>query len=167
MAFIFKKSGQSNGGRRIMEYTLASSGTYSIGDAVRTAAGVLTLAALGNPVSGIIVGFKKADGSPVVDNGSGSTFTTTYYTPASNTVKAEIDISKESVYSVTVDDTLGTTTGSNLAGYTMDCLAASNQLDESSALTTTGQFISYGVDPDPSAASNSVLVSIAESQWFI
>jgi len=164
MPFIYKKSGQAHGGRVLMQFTLANSGTYTIGDAVRLVSGKLTLAALGNVVAGIVAGFQKADGSPVTDNGASAAFTDTYYTSASNTVKAVIDISRDSIYSVTADDTLGTTTGSNLAGYTMDCLAASDQLDESSALTTTGQFMSLGQDPDPSAATNSVLVMICESQ---
>ena len=46
----------------------------------------------------------------------------------------------------------------------MDVLSASDQLDESTSVTTTGQFFSYGPDPDGTAADNSVLVSIQESQ---
>lgn len=64
------------------------------------------------------------------------------------------------------DNTM-TTTGSDLAGYNMDVVAASDQLDESTSATTTAQWFSYGQDPDPSAASNSVLVSIQESQLKI
>jgi len=164
MPFIYKKSGHANGGRNLVQFTLTDSITYTIGDAVRLAAGKLTLAGLGNAVAGIVAGFQKADGSPVTDNGAGAAFSDTYLTPASNTVKAVIDTSKDSVYSVTADANLGTTTGSGLAGYAMDCLAASDQLDESSALTTAGQFMSLGQDPDPSAATNSVLVVISESQ---
>lgn len=164
MGFIYKKNRNPNGGRVLMEYTLADSGTYTIGDALALASGALNLVGAGAPVAGILVDIKKADGSPVNDDGAGSDFTDTYTTYASNTIVGVIDIDLDSIYSVTADATLGTTTGSNLAGYNLDVVAASNQLDESTALTTTGQFFSYGVDPDGTAASNSVLVSIQESQ---
>ena len=52
---------------------------------------------------------------------------------------------------------------SDLAGYNMDLVAASDQLDESTSATTTAQFFSFGEDPDHTAATNSVLVKIQES----
>jgi hypothetical protein len=164
MGFIYKKNGNPSGGRVLMEYTLTDSSTYTIGDAMALASGALDLVGAGAAVAGILVDIKKADGSPVTDDGAGGGFTDTYTTPASNTVVGTIDIALDSIYSVTADATLGTTTGSDLAGYNMDVVAASDQLDESTSLTTTGQFFSYGIDPDGTAASNSVLVSIQESQ---
>lgn len=166
MPFIFKKSRNPNGGRELVsDWVLTDSATFTVGDAVElNSSGLLALAGAGAVFVGVIEGFKKADGSPVTDNGAGGDFVGTYTTPASNTVKATIDVSINSIYSVTADATLGTTTGSDLAGYNMDMLAASDQLDESTAVTTTAQWFSHGTDPDGSAASNSVLVSIQESQ---
>lgn len=83
-------------------------------------------------------------------------------------VKAKIDISKETLYSAPADNTLGSTTGSNLAGYNMD-LADSTQLSESSATantsaaTTAGQYTSEGLD---AIDSTRVIVHIYESQVF-
>lgn len=164
MGFIFKKNGNANGGRVLVKHTLTDSGTYTIGDAVKLTSGKLVLAGAGGALLGIIADIRKADGSPLTDNGAGGDFVETYTTPTSNTVVAVVDISTDSIYSVTADATLGTTAGSNLAGYNMDLLAASDQLDESTAVTTTAQFFSHGQDPDGEAASNSVLVSIQESQ---
>lgn len=162
--FKYKKSLRANSGRVLLELVITDSQTLTIGDAVKLASGKLSLVDLGYAVAGIVEGFVKANGLPLTDNGASGVFTNTYTAPSSNTVKARIDISKQSIYSVVADAPLGTTTGSNLAGYTMDCLAASDTLDESSALTTTGQFVSLGVDPDDDAPSNSVLVMIYESQ---
>ena len=166
MPFIFKgKLNDPNGTRVYQERTLADSTAFTIGDAVRlNASGVLELAGAGNTVYGIIAAFIKADGSPVTDNGAGGDYTNTYTTGASNTVQASVDTSYDSKYSVTADATLGTTTGSDLAGYNMDVLAASDQLDESTATANTAQFFSHGQDPDPKAATNSVIVTIQESQ---
>ena len=166
MPFIYKKSLNANQGRVLVEYTLADSTTFTVGDALSLSSGKLALTADGNSVGGILVGFKTAAGEPLTDNGAGSDYTNTYTTPASNTVKGVIDISKESVYSVTADATLGTTTGSDKAGYFMDALAASDQLDESTAAATAAQFISLGEDSDSLATDNSVLVMIYESQFF-
>jgi len=162
--FIFKKSKNPNGGREEVTYTIADSTTITIGYAVKLASGKIALAGAGAALFGIVTAIRKADGSPVTDNGAGGDFVDTYTTGTSNTVVAVVDTSKNSLYSVTADATLGTTTGSDLAGYYMDCLAASDQLDESTALTTSGQFLSWGQDPDGTAASNSVLVTIHESQ---
>jgi len=167
MAFQFKKSRNPNSGRELIEFTLTDSGTYTEGDAMYLASGKLGLATASNNVFGILVALIKSDGSPLTDNGAGGDYVGTYTTPTSNTVKGKVDVSINSVYSVPGDATLGTTTGSDLAGYNMDVIAASDTLDESSALTTTAQFFSYGQDPDTSAPNNSVLVSIQESQLKI
>lgn len=162
--FIFKKTLNPNGGRIMMEFTLSSSGTYTVGDAMKIdSSGELDLVGAGASVAGILAGFRTAAGEPLTDNGASGEFTNTYTTPASNTVLGKIDISKESIYSVTADATLGTTTGSDLAGYMMDVLAASDQLDESTAAQTASQFMSLGQDTDSLAADNSVLVKIYES----
>ncbi len=162
--FIFKKNGNANGGRILVEQTIADSKTITLGDAVKLASGKIDLAGAGGAVYGIVSGLRKADGSPLTENGAGGDFNDTYTTGSSNTVVAVVDISKDSLYSVVADDTLGTTTGSDLAGYNFDVVAASDTLDESTAAATTAQFFSQGVDADGEAPSNSVLVTIHESQ---
>ena len=77
-------------------------------------------------------------------------------------VKAECDISKHTLYSAEESATIGTTTGSNLAGYTQD-LTDEDTLDEGTALTTTGQYMGWGLDPNNSARA---IVNIFESQVF-
>jgi len=116
---------------------------------------------------GVLVGIVNANGSPVTDNGSGSDFVAPYTTGASNTVEGIVDTSLTSLWSVELDAAAGTTTGSGKYGVNIDCLAASDQLDESSVLTTTASFFSHGVDADPTAPANSVIVSIQESQIHI
>jgi len=168
MAFRFKKSRNPNGGRELVTLTFADSSTYTVGDSLKVdSSGYIDLSAGSTNVFGILVEIVKADGSPVTDNGAAGDYVGTYTTPASNTVQGIVDVSIDSVYSVPADATLGTTTGSDLAGYNMDVVAASDTLDESEAVTTTAQFFSYGPDPDSSAPSNSVLVSIQESQLKI
>jgi len=164
MAFRYKKSRNPNGGRELVEFTLADSTAFTVGDAVELASGVLALCGAGGALLGILTEIRQANGAPVTTNGAGSAYTGTYTTGASNTVVGVVDVSTDSIYSAPADATLGTTTGSDLPGYNMDVVAASDTLDESTAATTTAQFFSYGPDPDTSAPSNSVLVSIQESQ---
>lgn len=162
--FRYKGSMNANQGRVLLEFTITDSQTLTVGDSVKLASGKALLSAGNANVAGIVTGFVKANGAPLTDNGAGGKFVDTYTAPSSNTVKVIIDISKDSVYSCVADATLGTTTGSDLAGYTFDVVAGSDQLDESTALATTGQFVSLGVDADPLAPANSVLVKIYESQ---
>ncbi len=164
MAFIYKKSRIANAGRELMAFTITDATVLSVGEAVKLASGKLVTWGAGGAGLGIVAGFQKADGSPLTDNGAGGAFTDTYTAPSSNTVQALVDISKTSVYSVTQDATLGTTTGSGLAGYNTDLLSTSLGLDESTTVSTTASFVILGVDPDGSAPSNSVLVSVQESQ---
>ena len=172
MPFIYKgdRSAANSGPVRDSK-VLADSTEFTIGDAVKEDGtnGTLIVWGAGGAGWGIIIGFKKADGSPVTDNGAGSDFDDTYTTPSSNTVLAIVDTSKTSLWSVTADATLGTTTGTDKTGVNLDLVAASDQLDESSVQTagTTASFLSFGADPDPKAPSNSLIVSIQESQLDI
>jgi len=167
MPFIFRKTLRPNAGRVLMEKTLADSTAFTVGDAVKmNSSNRLELAAAGNAVAGIIVEMRKADGSPLTDNGAGADYTNTYTTPASNTVVAVIDVSKESVYSVPLDAARGTTSGSEDDFTNFDVVAASDTLDESTMAVAgaTAQFCLLGTDPDVLAPSYSVLVVIQESQ---
>lgn len=162
-----------NTGIQLIE-TIAASTTLTIGDAVRTVGGYVALAAAGNPVLGIVVGFADQKGIPLdsPETDSDATYTrgglgvgtvvTDAGNPTDKKVKAIINIDPFQVYSVTPDATIGTTTGSNLRGYYTDIPAASDQTDEDST-TTSGQFYIHGVDPDN---SSNQLVSINEHALF-
>jgi hypothetical protein len=172
MPFLYKGSlSGANSGRVLSKVLLADSTEFTVGDAIRydgvTGTGVLAGATAA--IWGMIVEFVKADGSPVTDNGASGAYTHTYTTPASNTVYAVVDVSKESIYSVTADATLATTSGSNKAGVNFDIVAASDEVDESSVQSagTTAQICSLGPDPDPKAPTDSLLVKIQESQLDI
>jgi hypothetical protein len=164
MAFVYKKSRNPNGGRELMAYTITDATTLTVGEAVKLASGKLVTWGSGGAGLGIVAGLAKADGSPLTDNGAGGAFVDTYLAPSSNTAVALVDISKQSVYSAAQNATLGSTTGSGLAGYNTDCTADSLGLLETLTVSTTASFVILGVDSDPTAPSNSVLVSIQESQ---
>lgn len=76
--------------------------------------------------------------------------------------RAEIDISKMTLYSAEVDQAIGSNTGSDLAGYRMD-LADEDTLKEDTSATSTGQYATWGLDPLDSARA---IVNIYESQIF-
>lgn len=160
----------SHGSPVIRREVVTNSITIAELDSVKLASGFVALGTTGALVFGHVMSI--SDKNQVGLNTTGAagaamgSYVGTYATASDNqTVKfvtADCDVSKTSLYSMTPDATLGTTTGSNLAGYTQDLLDE-DQLDESSALTTTGQYMSYGVDPSDSA---NVIVNVYESQVF-
>jgi len=167
MAFRFKDNLLGNGGRVLIPFTITDSQVISVGEAVKLASGKVSTWGAGGLGLGIVEAIRNADGSVPSTNGAGGDFHGTYTAGSSNTVQAIVDVSKWSRYSVTADATLGTTTGSNLAGYNIDTDATSLVLAESSAVSTTGSFFIWGVDPDTAAPANSVIVSVQESQMDI
>jgi hypothetical protein len=168
MAFVYKKN-LLGGERALVKVVLNASETFSVGDAVYPDAddGV-SQATAGQPIFGIIASIITDKGVPPANDGNGSAFIDTYTTAASNETSAKVsalvDVSPYSLYSVNLDDTIATTTGSNKRWYMMDLPTSSDTsaelLDESSASATTGQFFSWGLDPDN---SDRVLVNIRES----
>lgn len=167
MALVYKKSGLPNGERVLREYVITNASTISVGEAVKLASGKLVTWGTGGEGLGVVADIRLKDGSPLTDNGAGGDFTGTYTAGAGELAVAVVDVSKLSVYSTTQDATLGTTTGSGLAGYNTDLLSTSLGLDESSTVSTTASFCIEGVDPDPLAPANSVLVHIQESQFWL
>jgi len=109
--FVYKENANPNGGRVLREFTITDSTELTVGEAVKLTSGLLVVAGTGGALLGILVGFKKADGGLITDNGAGGDFAGTYTTPASNTVVGIVDVSPDSIYTVTADATLGTTTG--------------------------------------------------------
>ena len=166
--FVFKKNLSANSGRVIMSFPVQTTITISVGDACKFHgdAKTITEGATGGAHLGVVVALRKADGSPLTDNGAGGDYSGTYTTADSTSVYADVDVSRDSVYSVAADATLGTTTGSDMPGYTMDTLAGGTTLDESTALTTAGTWMSLGPDPDPQAPANSVLCVLYESDLW-
>lgn len=165
MALTYKFNMNANGGRVILPFTITDASVISVGEAVKLSSGKVVTWGTGGEGLGVVTDIRNADGSPLTNDGASGDFVDTYTAPTSNTVVAMVDVSTDSVYSVTQDDTLGSTTGSGLAGYNTDLLATSLGLDESSTVSTTASFCIVGVDPDGNAPSNSVLVKIQESQF--
>lgn len=139
--------------------------------------GFVALGTTGNLVFGHTVEIETNLGVGVnTDGTAGATLGSyygTYTAAAANQtvamVRAKTDVSKFTLYSVSANAALGTTTGSNLQGYNMD-IADSTQLSESSATAnasaavTAGQYASMGTDP--ANPTTRVIVNIYESQVF-
>lgn len=139
-------------------------------DSIKNVSGFASLGTTGASVLGHVVAIRTKQGVGVETNGSAGaqtgSFVGTFTMPSDNQTvamnKLELDISKETLYSAEVDATIGTTTGSNLAGYYMD-LTDEDTLDESTAATTTAQYRTHGVDYENTAQA---VVSIFESSVF-
>ncbi len=136
-------------------------------DSIKVALGFAALGTAGAAVYGHVVAIRtdkgvgfETDGTAGASTGS---FVGTYTFPSNNQTvakgKVELDISKGTIYSASVDATIGTTTGSNLRGYYIDLLNE-NTLDESTAAATTAQYVTYGLSKDDSTKA---AVSIFES----
>lgn len=170
MAFQSKGTFAPWGAPVLVRRTLANSITVTELDSVKVASGFLALGTTGALVFGHVYSISTNKGVGVESTGAAGasfgSFVGTFLTASDNQTvamnKAECDISKYSLYSAEEDAAIGTTTGSNLAGYTQD-LADEDTLDESTAVTTTGQYMGHGVDPNNSAQA---IVNIFESQVF-
>lgn len=169
MPFIYKKNLNPNGGRVLLAYTITDSQVLSEGEAVKLVGGKVSTWGAGGLGIGIVVGFEKADGSPVTDNGAGGKYAGTYTAASSgNTVKAVIDVSTTSMYSVPLTGTLGTTNSSAL-NFNFDCDASSTSIVESSAVASAGtaSFFMWEKDNSVGAQTGAYLVTIQESQMKI
>jgi len=170
MAFSVIGSLVPYGGPVLRKDILANSITATVMDSVKYASGFVALGTTGASVLGHINGIVTQYGvglntSGAAGAGIGSfmgAFTTASDNQTVAKVAAEIDVSQFTLYSAEVDAAIGTTTGSNLAGYRMD-LADEDTLDESTAATTTAQYATWGVDPANTAQA---VVHVFESQVF-
>ncbi len=170
MAIIPRGTLNPHGAPVLRSVILANSITVTQFDSVKAASGFAALGTTGALVLGHVAAIRDANGlgmstTGVAGAGIGS-FVGTFATASDNQtvaqVRAEIDISKFSLYGAEEDAAIGTTTGSNLIGYFQD-LADEDTLDESTAATTTGQYFGWGVDPKDSAKA---LVNVYESVVF-
>lgn len=170
MAFQAHGTLRTNGAPVLRREILANSITAVVMDSVKISSGFVALGTTGALVFGHInemgtnggVGLNTTGAAGAAVGSYAGTFTTASDNQTVAKVRADIDISKETLYSAEVDATIGTTTGSNLAGYKMD-LTDEDTLDESTAATTTAQYNTWGVDPNNSARA---IVNIYESQVF-
>lgn len=170
MAFTNRGTMQSNGAPVQLSRILANSITVTVNDSVKIASGFVALGTTGALVFGHVIGIGTEKGMPQNTTGVAGaeigSFVGTFATASDNQTvakaKALCDVSKFTLWSAEEDAAIGTTTGSNLAGYTQD-LADEDTLDESTAVTTTGQYMGHGVDPLNSAQA---IVNIFESQVF-
>lgn len=168
----FKKHGTLSpyGAPVIRRAIITNSVVTTILDSVKLSSGFAALGTAGALVFGHVMAISTDKGVGVNTSGASGaaigSFVDTYTAASDNQtvakVKVECDVSKETLYSAEVDATIGTTTGSNLAGYTMD-LIDEDTLDESSAVATTGQYMSHGLDP---LDSSRAIVNIFESQVY-
>lgn len=163
MAFLYRKGKTGPLEKKI----ITNSAVIRVGEAVNIESGFADSAGAGEAIYGVVAGIVGPNGEVLRNNGASSDFDPIGdYTAASDNqtvgkVSVLIQTSKDAIYSAPADATLGTTTGSNLAGYRMDHTAGGLTLDESTAVTTAAQWVSHGVDPED---STKVLVSIYESQ---
>lgn len=153
---------------------LGNSATFTINDSLKLVSGFLVAGTTGALVFGHLQGIGTLKGMPMNSTGAAGadfgSFINAFTTASDNQTvamfKGECDVSKFTMYSASLDATVGTTTGSNLPGYNMD-IASAVTLSESSATATTtasttaGQYAGHGLDPVNSAR---VLVNIFESQ---
>lgn len=170
MAFTQHGTLQSNGAPVLRKEIVANSVALVVEDSVKLASGFVALGTAGALVFGHVLGIATSkDVGPNTTGVAGAEMGSYVgaFTMASDNqtvakVVAECDISKFTLYSAETSAAIGTTTGSNLAGYRMD-LSDEDTLDESTAATTTAQYNTWGVDPDNSARA---IVNIYESQVF-
>ncbi len=149
---------------------VANSITITINDSVKAASGFIALGTGGALVWGHVMGLGTLKGMGLNTTGvlgaEIGSFINTFATASDNQTVAKVtavcDVSKFTLYSAEESQAIGTTTGSNLLGYTQD-LTDEDTLLETSALTTTGQYMGHGVDPSNTAQA---VVNIYESQVF-
>lgn len=170
MAIIKNGSLDPHGAPVLRREILTNSIVSTQHDSLKLASGFIALGTAGAAVFGHLVAHKDSDGVGLNTTGAAgaqigsyvNTFTAASDNQTVDQVVAECDISKMSLYSAEVDATIGSTTGSNLAGYRMD-LADEDTLDEDTAATTAAQYGTWGTNPEDTSKA---IVNIYESQVF-
>ena len=170
---IFKPFGSvsnTNAAPLLRREIVANSITITVGDSVKYASGFVALGTAAALVLGHVVSIGTNKGVGLNTTGVAGaeigSFINSYLTTSTNQtvakVRADLDVSKYTLYTNETSGTLGTTTGSNLAGYKLN-LSDAHTLDETSALTTTLQYNSWGVNP---IVSTQIIVNVYQSQAF-
>lgn len=166
---MFQKIGSLGrfGGPILVDRVITNSVACAIGDSVKTESGFAALGTTGARVLGHVVSIVAKDGLNPADDGSFNANVGTAYTVASDNqtvaqIKAVVDVDQNALYIAELDASAGTTTGSDLAGYTFD-LDDEETLDESTAAETSAQYYSHGLD---SVQDTKAVVNILESEVF-
>ncbi len=170
MAFKRIGSLDPHGAPVLRQIIQANTVTSTILDSIKLSSGFAALGTAGALVFGHLTNHKDNNDVGLLSTGAAGaafgSYVGTFLSASDNQtvamVKMECDISKNSLYSAEVSAAIGTTTGSNLAGYRMD-LTDEDTLDESTAATTGAQYNTWGVDPENTAQA---VVNIYESQVF-
>lgn len=170
MAIIQRDSLDQVGGPVLRREIATNSIVLTVSDSVKLASGFIALGTTGTSVYGHVTGISTLDQVGLNTDGTTGAALGSYlgtYTMASDNqtvakTKAECDLSTMTLYSAEVDVTIGTTTGSDLAGYFMD-LTDEDTLDESTAATTAAQYATHGTDPSDTTKA---IVNVFESSVF-
>lgn len=159
----------SHGAPILRKSIITNSVVTTVNDSVKRASGFMALGTAGVAVFGHVMGIAKKDVGVTTTGVAGAeegsyvgTFTVASDNQTVALIKAECDISQMTLYTAEVDETIGTQTGSDLAGYRMD-LIDEDTLDESDAATTTGQYATWGLDANDSTQA---VVNVFESEVF-
>lgn len=159
---MFKQFGtlQTNGAPVLKREVIANSTTITVMDSVKNTTGFIVPGTTGVSVVGHALNIGTFHGVGLADFEDSVTTAANNQTVAK--IKAEIDVSKMTLYSGLHDGTAGTT-GRRIFGYMVD-LADEKELDESTTHATNAlQYFIWG--PDESDANRAV-VSIFESRIF-
>ncbi len=173
MSFIKVGSLVPFGGPILRREILANSITVTAMDSVKVDTdGFVALGTAGESVFGHVMGIGTNQGVGLNTTGVAGaemgSFVGTFLTASDNEtvakVRAEVDMSQFTLYSGSAAaGTFGTTTaGSGEMGAKFD-LSDEDDLDETSIVVTTAQYVSYGLNPD---GTNTVVVNILEHQFF-
>ena len=174
MSFIKTGSLVPFGGPILRREILANSITVTVMDSVKVDTdGFIALGTAGESVFGHVMGIGTNLGSVGLNTTGAAgaevgsyvgTFLTTSTNETVAKVRAEIDMSQFTLYSGSAAaGTFGTTTaGSGEMGAKFD-LSDEDDLDETSIVVSTAQYVSYGTNPD---GTNTVIVNIFEHQFF-
>ncbi len=174
MSFNYKRTFGGVGRKLSAPILLADSQTVEVGDMIETyTTGEGVLATAAHFCLGVVTAIVDADGmpfkqgNPVAGTASGVDVRS-QATGTSGTFYAIVDQSKSTIYSVTVDGTIGTTASSGLRGCHVDVNSAGTEYGEVLETTATriegveANCYSHGVDPDDATR---LLVSIAMQEF--
>ena len=158
------------GGPVLRKQIVTNSVVVTVGDSVKLASGFIALGTTGVLVFGHALGLQTDKGvghntTGVAGAGVGSFVGTFTHTSDNQTVakdRAEVDVSMMTLYTAELDADIASNTGSDLPGFRMD-LADEDTLSESSVITGTAQYNTWGADP---ADATQAIVNIYESQVF-
>jgi|CXWL01.1.fsa_nt_gi hypothetical protein len=172
--FFYRESLIGTGAPVIKKFRIGDTKTITHGDAVRlNTSGLIDIAGAGVPVLGVVVGLVDTNGINVLgqgyNNGTGATLTgdDTVLSASDNSTRASyvmaevsLDVAGSALYYNDADGDLAQTN----VGQLFDCVAASDQISQSTASDTSGSFQLLVIDPDGDADASKGLFRIVEHQ---